>query len=186
MKMGGGAVKAKGKPTNPINEEIDGKEYKELRIVGPDGEAIGIMTRVEAQSYADGRNLDLVLIAPQGNPPVARVMDYGKFRFEQTKKEKAQRSAQKQIELKEVRLSLSIDQNDLNTKIAHANSFLEKGDKVKVTIRFKGREVTHVSLGEKLMERFAEGCADLGTPEKSPKLEGRNFTVMMQPKNRKQ
>ncbi|GHU45483.1 translation initiation factor IF-3 [Clostridia bacterium] len=184
--MGGGALKSKGKPANPINDEIRGSEYNELRVVGPDSEALGIMQRTEAQALADSKNLDLVLIAPQGNPPVARVMDYGKFRFEQTKKEKAQKSAQKQIELKEVRLSLNIDQNDLSTKIAHANSFLEKGDKVKLTIRFKGREVTHVSLGEKLIERFEEGCAEFGIPEKSPKLEGRNFTVIMQPKNKKQ
>jgi len=131
---------------------------------------------------ADAKNLDLVLIAPQGNPPVCRVMDYGKFRFEQSKREKEQRKSQKHIELKEVRMSLNIDTADLNTKVNNALKFLKGGDKVKVTIRFKGREMTHPKLGEKLMERFVEACAEFGTPEKASKFEGRNLNLILAPK----
>jgi len=153
-----------------------------VRVVGEDNEALGVMKRVEAQEMADTKNLDLVLIAPQGNPPVCRIMDYGKFRFEQSKREKEQRKSQKHVELKEVRMSLNIGDNDFNTKVGSALKFLKSGDKVKVTIRFKGREMTHPKLGEKLMVRFVDACAELGVSEKPSKFEGRNLNIILAPK----
>ena len=140
------------------------------------------MKRKKAQDMADAKNLDLVLIAPQGNPPVCRIMDYGKFRFEQSKREKELKKNQKHVELKEVRMSLNIDTNDLNTKVGNAVKFLKSGDKVKVTIRFKGREMTHPKLGEQLMTKFTSACAEFGTPEKASKFEGRNLNVILAPK----
>lgn len=165
-----------------INDEI---QEKQLRVIGADGEALGILSKDEAQSLADSKNLDLVLIAPQGNPPVCRIMDYGKYRFELSKREKDMKKNQKQIELKEVRLSLNIDTNDFTTKVNHAIKFLKAGDKVKVTIRFKGREMTHLSLGETLMGKFREACSEYGTAEKPTKLEGRSFIVILNPKAEK-
>ena len=162
-----------------VNEQI---QADEIRVLGEDNEALGIMKRIEAQGIADTKNLDLVLIAPQGNPPVCRIMDYGKFRFEQSKKEKELRKNQKHVELKEVRMSLNIDDNDLKTKVGNAVKFLKHGDKVKVTIRFKGREMTHPKLGEKLMGRFVEACAEYGSSEKPSKFEGRNLHVILAPK----
>jgi translation initiation factor IF-3 len=155
----------------------------QVRVVGENGEALGIMSSQDAQELADKANLDLVLIAPQGNPPVCRIMDYGKHRFEQSKREKDQRKHQQQTQLKEVRLSLNIDEHDLNTKAKHAIKFLKAGDKVKVTIRFKGREVTHLDLGRKLMERFKEVCSEFGVGDEKPsKLEGRFYTAILHPK----
>ena len=167
------------------NEQITCAEVRAL--IGNEKKELGIMKRAEAQAIADEKNVDLVLIAPQGNPPVVHIIDYGKLRFEQSKKEKEMRKLQKQAVLKEVRLSLNIDDNDLKTKLGHAREFLENGDKVKVTVRFKGREITHGFLGENLMKRVAELCADLGTPDKTPKLEGRNLTMIILPiKGKKQ
>jgi translation initiation factor IF-3 len=144
------------------------------------------MSGKDAQELAEKANLDLVLIAPQGNPPVCRIMDYGKHRFEQSKREKDQRKHQQQTQLKEVRLSLNIDDHDLNTKANHAKKFLKAGDKVKVTIRFKGREVTHLDLGRKLMERFKEICSEFGVGDEKPsKLEGRFYTAILYPKTEK-
>lgn len=140
------------------------------------------MKRTEAQRLADEASMDLVLIAPQGNPPVCRIMDYGKFRFEQSKRDKELKKNQKQVELKEVRMFLNIDTNDLNVKTSNANKFLKNGDKVKVTIRFKGREMTHPKLGEALMKRIKEACAEYGVPEKPSKFEGRNFSMVLAPK----
>lgn len=141
------------------------------------------MSSKEAQELADKVELDLVLIAPQGNPPVCRIMDYGKHRFEQSKREKDQRKNQQQTQLKEVRLSLNIDIHDLSTKANHAKKFLKAGDKVKVTIRFKGREVTHIDLGRKLMEKFKELCSEYGVGDEKPsKLEGKFFTTILFPK----
>ncbi|MCL1823250.1 MAG: translation initiation factor IF-3 [Oscillospiraceae bacterium] len=162
-----------------INDEI---KTDEVRVLGEDNEALGIMKRRQAQDMADAKNLDLVLIAPQGNPPVCRIMDYGKFRFEQSKREKELRKNQKHVELKEVRMSLNIDTNDFNTKVGSAAKFLKAGDKVKVTIRFKGREMTHPKLGEQLMVKFVEACAEHGTSEKPSKFEGRNLNVILAPR----
>lgn len=153
-----------------------------MRVLGADNEALGIMKRIAAQDMADAKNMDLVLIAPQGNPPVCRIMDYGKFRFEQSKREKELRKNQKHIELKEVRMSLNIDTADFNTKVGHAVKFLKAGDKVKITIRFKGREMTHPKLGEQLMKRFVEACTEFGAGEKPSKFEGRNLNVILAPK----
>jgi len=162
-----------------INDEI---EAEEVRVIGEDNEPLGVMKRKTAQEMADAKNFDLVLIAPQGNPPVCRIMDYGKYRFEQSKREKELRKNQKQVELKEVRMSLNIDTNDFNTKVGSAVKFLKGGDKVKVTIRFKGREMTHPKLGEKLMARFVEACTEHGSAEKPSKMEGRNLNVILAPK----
>lgn len=152
-------------------------------MVGEDGEPLGIMSGKDAQDLADNANLDLVMIAPQGNPPVCKIMDYGKYRFDQSKREKDQRKHQQQTELKEVRLSLNIDDHDFTTKTNHAKKFLKQGSKVKVTIRFKGREVTHFNLGQKLMERFKQECSEFGVSDEKPsKLEGRFYTSIISPK----
>lgn len=154
----------------------------DVRIVGEENEAIGIMRLSEALALADDGNADLVLIAPQGNPPVCRVMDYGKFKFEQSKRDKELRKNQKQSELKEVRMSLNIDDNDLNTKTGNIIKFLKSGDKVKITIRFRGREMTHPKLGDELMEKIKTACAEHGVSEKPSKFEGRNFFLILSPK----
>ncbi|MDR0222849.1 MAG: translation initiation factor IF-3 [Oscillospiraceae bacterium] len=166
-----------------VNDDI---RLPEVRVVGEKGEALGIMSGRDAQALADKADLDLVLIAPQGVPPVCRIMDYGKYRFEQSKREKDQRKNQQQTQLKEVRLSLNIDTNDFNTKVNHAIKFLKAGDKVKVTIRFKGREVTHLNLGKKLMEKFKEACSEAGVSDEKPsKLEGRFYAAVILPKTDK-
>jgi len=167
-----------------VNNEI---REQQVRLVGEDGEPIGIVSGREAQELADKANLDLVMIAPQGNPPVCRIMDYGKFRFDQSKREKDQRKNQQQTILKEVRLSLNIDDHDFMTKANHAKKFLKQGSKVKVTIRFKGREVTHFDLGRKLMERFKLECSEFGVSDDKPsKLEGRFYTAIIIPTVEKQ
>jgi translation initiation factor IF-3 len=142
---------------------------------------MGVMSASAALKLAEDANLDLVKIAPTANPPVCRVMDYGKYRFEQAKKEKENRKNQKVVEIKEVRLSLNIDTNDFNTKCKNASKFLSKGDKVKVTVRFRGREVTHSEIGETLLARFAENCKEFGSVERPAKLEGRNMTMFLAP-----
>lgn len=159
-----------------INEEI---REKELRVIGDDGSQLGILSNKAAMDLAIEKNLDLVKIAPQAVPPVCRIMDYGKFRFEQSKREKEARKNQKVIELKEVRLSLNIDTHDFETKVGHAKRFLSDGNKVKVSIRFRGREMAHASLGGDTMRRFAEACSELGTVEKLPKLEGRSMIMFL-------
>jgi translation initiation factor IF-3 len=172
--------KNSGKNSYPVNNEI---QQPQVRLIGADGEPVGIVSGKEAQELADKANLDLVMIAAQGNPPVCRIMDYGKYRFDQSKREKDQRKSQQQTLLKEVRLSLNIDDHDFMTKVGHARKFLKAGDKVKVTIRFKGREVTHLDLGRKLMERFKQECAEFGNfDEKPSKLEGRFYTTVLFPK----
>ncbi|HIT19746.1 MAG TPA: translation initiation factor IF-3 [Candidatus Fimivivens faecavium] len=159
-----------------INEEI---RDKEVRVIDSDGTQLGILPTSEAQRISQEKNLDLVKIAPQATPPVCRIMDYGKYRFEQAKREKEAKKNQKVIEIKEVRLSLNIDTNDLNTKIGHAIRFLKDGDKVKVSIRFRGREMAHSQLGIGVMERFAQAIAEYGVVEKPPKLEGRNMLMFI-------
>ena len=165
-----------------INEEI---HEKEVRVIGVDGEQLGVMSSDEALAKAEQDELDLVLIAPQGNPPVCRIMDYGKYRFEQAKKEKEARKNQRMVETKEIRLSLNIDVADFNTKAKHAMRFLQEGNKVKVSIRFRGREMGHPEIGLDTMNRFAETCSELGAVEKPAKMEGRNMLMFLAPKSAK-
>lgn len=165
-----------------INEEI---RDKEVRLVADDGEQLGIVPFKEALDIAVQRGMDLVKIAPQAQPPVCRIMDYGKFRFEQAKREKEARKNQRIVEIKEIRLTPGIDIGDLTTKVKNACKFLKGGDKVKVSVRFRGREVTHSSLGLELLQRFAELCVEFGTVEKQPKLEGRQMHMFLAPKKDK-
>ncbi|MCL2087973.1 MAG: translation initiation factor IF-3 [Oscillospiraceae bacterium] len=162
-----------------INENI---RDKEVRVVGDDGSQLGIMSAKEAMQLAGQQNLDLVKIAPMASPPVCRIMNYGKYKFEQSKREKEARKHQKIIEVKEIRLSLNIDTHDFNTKLNHAIKFLQAGDKVKVSIRFRGREMAHTNLGSNTMNRFAEAIAEHGTSENRPKLDGRSMTMLISPK----
>ncbi|MBQ7834334.1 MAG: translation initiation factor IF-3 [Ruminiclostridium sp.] len=164
-----------------INEEI---HEKEVRVIGADGEQLGVMSSDEALERAEQEELDLVLIAPQGNPPVCRIMDYGKYRFEQSKREKEARKNQKQAELKEIQMSLNIDTNDFNTKVNQAVKFLKNGDKVRIKVRFRrARELSHMNLGEELMGKFMEACAEYGASEKPAKLEGKNYMAVLAPKS---
>ena len=165
-----------------INEEINDKE---LRVVTDDGEQLGIMSAKEALKIAEERDLDLVKIAPGAKPPVCKIMDYGKYRFEQSKREKEAKKNQRVIETKEIQLSLNIDSHDFNTKANHAKKFLESGKKVKVVIRFKGREMAHKEYVYEPMERFAEACQEVGNVEKPAKLEGRNMMMFLAPKSSK-
>lgn len=151
-------------------------------MIASDGAQLGIMPLADAQRLAVEQNLDLVLIAAQAKPPVAKIMDYGKYRFEQAKREKEAKKNQKVINIKEVQLSLNIDTHDFDTKRNAAVKFLSKGDKVKVSIRFRGREMGHSQYGYDLMERFAEGCAEISNVEKPAKLEGRNMLMFLAPK----
>lgn len=162
-----------------INEEI---RDKELRVVSQDGEQLGILPLAEAMQLAEDSNLDLVKIAPQAKPPVCKIMDYGKYRFEQSKRDKEVRKNQKIVEIKEIRLSLNIDIHDFNTKLDRARKFLQAGDKVKASIRFRGREMAHPKNGLVTMERFAEACADVAAVEKAAKLEGRQMLMFLAPK----
>ena len=171
-----------GKLEHQINEEI---RDKELRVIGADGSQLGIMTSSDALALAEEKDLDLVKIAPNAVPPVCKIMDYGKFRFEQLKKEKEAKKNQRVVEVKEIRMSPSIDTNDLNTKIKNAMKFLNDGNRVKVTVRFRGREMAHTSLGEVLLKQFGESCAEVATVEKGAKLEGRNMSMFLSPKNSK-
>ena len=161
-----------------INEQI---RDKEVRLIGENGEQLGIMSAKDAYKMARDAELDLVKIAPTAKPPVCKIMDYGKFRFEQAKREKEARKNQRVVEIKEIRLTPNIDVGDLNTKVKNACRFLKDGDKVKVSVRFRGREVTHASLGQDLLHRFAELCAECSTVEKQPKLEGRQMLMFLAP-----
>ena len=161
-----------------INEEI---RDKEVRLISNDGEQLGIVAIQKAQEIAVEKGMDLVKIAPQAKPPVCKIMDYGKFRFEQAKREKEARKNQRVVEIKEIRLTPNIDIGDMNTKVKNACRFLKDGDKVKVSVRFRGREVTHSSLGQDLLHRFAELCSECSTVEKQPKLEGRQMLMFLAP-----
>ncbi|MEG0768861.1 MAG: translation initiation factor IF-3 [Ruthenibacterium sp.] len=161
-------------------EMNEGIRDKEIRVIDADGSQLGVMTTRDAMQRAEEQSLDLVKIAPQGVPPVCKIMDYGKFRFEQQKKEKEARKNQKVVEIKEIRLSLNIDTNDFNTKVAHAKKFLEGGDKIKASIRFRGREMAHTDLGLAVQKRFAEALPD-AVIEKQPKLEGRSMQMFLAP-----
>lgn len=162
-----------------INEEI---RDKEVRLIDSDGSQMGIVSIQQAMETAMQRGLDLVKIAPKAEPPVCRVMDYGKFRFEQAKKEKEARKNQKVVDIKEVRLSAKIDVADFNVRVKQAEKFLKGGDKVKASIRFRGREMAHTDIGLTVMQRFAEACAEFGTVEKAAKLEGRQMLMFIAPK----
>ncbi len=162
-----------------INERI---RADKVRLIGHDGEQVGIVSVMEAQNYADRLNLDLVEVAPQADPPVCKVMDYGKYRYEQEQKAKEARKKQTTINIKEIKLRPKIDEHDFQTKKGHVERFLKKGDKVKVTIMFRGRELVHPHLGEKLLRRMAEELEELGEIESEPNLDGRNMVMMMAPR----
>lgn len=159
-----------------INEEI---KDKEVRVIADDGAQLGIMPAKDALQMAAAKNLDLVKIAPQATPPVCRIMDYGKYKFDQQKREKEARKNQKVIELKEVQLSLNIDTHDFETKVNHAIRFLKAGNKVKVSIRFRGREMVHPERGLDIMQQFADACAEYGNVEKAAKMENRNMLMFL-------
>ena len=162
-----------------INEEILDRE---VRLIVAEGEQLGIMSAAAALKIAVERELDLVKIAPGSNPPVCKIMDYGKFRFEQTKKEKEAKKNQRVIEIKEIRMSPGIDTNDFNTKLKNGQKFLADGDRVKVSVRFRGREMAHTEIGAQLLKDFAAKCADIANMDKAPKLEGRNMSMFLSPK----
>ena len=161
-----------------INEEI---KAKEVRVVGLEGDPIGIMTPEAALKLAYDQGYDLVLMAPQAQPPVCRIMDYGKYRFERDKKEKEAKKKQQVIELKEIQLSCRIDTHDFETKVRHAVKFLESGTKVRVLMRFKGREMSHVGIGQEIMTKFREACEEVGTVDKAPVLDGRIMSMVVSP-----
>ncbi|WP_178198411.1 translation initiation factor IF-3 [Ligilactobacillus sp. Marseille-Q7487] len=166
-----------------VNEGI---RAKELRLIGDDGEQLGIKTKQEALNLAEQANLDLVLVAPKAKPPVAKIMDYGKYRFELQKKQREARKKQKVVNIKEVRLSPTIDTNDFNTKMKNARKFLAKGDKVKVSIRFKGRAITHKEIGRDVLNKFADETQDVATVESKAKMDGRSMFLMLAPKAEKE
>ncbi|MBP0724025.1 translation initiation factor IF-3 [Bacillus sp. RG28] len=163
----------------------DGIRAREVRLIGQNGDQLGIKTRQEALELAANVNLDLVMVAPTAKPPVCRIMDYGKFRFEQQKKDKENRKNQKIISMKEVRLSPTIEEHDFNTKLRNAIKFLENGDKVKASIRFKGRAITHKEIGQRVLDRFSAACNEVATVESHPKMDGRSMFLVLAPKNEK-
>ena len=165
-----------------INDEI---REKEVRVIDSDGAQLGIISLKDALAIAAEKNLDLVEIAPTANPHVCRIMDYGKYKFEQMKREKEAKKNQKVIEVKEIRLSLNIDTNDFNTKLKQAIKFLKDGNKVKVSVRFRGREMAHPELGTEMVQRFADGAAEFGSVDKMPKLEGRSMVMIISSKTGK-
>lgn len=170
------------KEAQQINDEI---RDKELRVISATGEQLGIMSAKEALKIAEDNDLDLVKIAPQAKPPVCKIMDYSKYRYEQAKREKENRKNQKQIEMKEIRLSVTIDIGDFNTKVNQAKKFLASGHKLKVSIRLKGRMMVHSDLGVDNMNRFAEALAEEANVDKAPKLEGRQILMFLSPKQGK-
>ena len=159
-----------------INEQI---RDKEIRLIGSNGEQLGIMSARDAMKIAREAELDLVKIAPTAKPPVCKIIDYGKYKYEQARKEKEAKKKQRTIEIKEVRLSPNIEENDLNTKVGAAKKFIQKGDKVKVTLRFRGREMAHMANSRHVLDDFAELLADVATVEKAPKVEGRSMTMFL-------
>ena len=162
-----------------INEQI---RDREIRLIGEDGEQLGIMSAREAMKIAREAELDLVKIAPAAKPPVCKIIDYGKYKYEQARKEKEAKKKQKTVEVKEVRLSPNIDTNDLNTKINNAKKFISKGNKVKVTLRFRGREMAHISSSAHVLDDFAKMLEDIAQVSKAAKLEGRNMTMFLEKK----
>ena len=162
-----------------LNEDI---RDSEIRLIGSTGEQLGIMSAAQAQRIADEQGLDLVKISPQATPPVCKLMDYGKFRFEQGKREKEARKNQHVVEIKEIRMSPSIDVNDFNVKLRNAQKFLADGNRCKITVRFRGREMAHTNIGQDLLLKFAESCGETAVMDKSPKLEGRHMSIFLSPK----
>ena len=165
-----------------INEEI---RDSEIRLISAAGEQLGIMSAAQAQHIADEQGLDLVKISPQATPPVCRLMDYGKFRFEQAKREKEAKKNQHVVEIKEVRMSPGIDVGDFNTKLKNAQKFITDGNRVKVSVRFRGREMAHTDIGRDLLVRFAEAVAEVANLDKEPKMEGRSMSIFLSPKTGK-
>ena len=167
--------------THQLNEDI---RDKEVRLIGTDGEQLGIMSSEKALAIADEKGLDLVKISPQATPPVCKLMDYGKFRFEQGKREKEARKNQHVVEIKEIRMSPGIDIGDFNVKLKNAQKFLTEGNRVKVSVRFRGREMAHTDIGRNLLDKFAEQCAEVAVLDKGAKLEGRHMSIFLSPKNK--
>ena len=165
-----------------LNEDI---RDSEIRLIGSTGEQLGIMSAAQAQRIADEQGLDLVKISPQATPPVCKLMDYGKFRFEQGPREQEAKKNQHVVEIKEIRMSPGIDVGDFNTKLKNAQKFLADGNRVKVSVRFRGREMAHTDIGKDLLVRFAEQCAEVATLDKEPKLEGRSMSIFLSPKTGK-
>ncbi|AMV67850.1 Translation initiation factor 3 [Pediococcus damnosus] len=159
----------------------NGIRAREVRLIGDDGTQLGVKSKQEALDLADRAELDLVLVSPKAKPPVAKIMDYGKYRFELQKKQHEARKRQKTISIKEVRLSPTIDTNDFNTKLKNAKKFLAKGDKVRVSIRFKGRAITHKEIGREVLNRMAKAASDVATIEQYPKMDGRSMFLMLAP-----
>ncbi len=170
------------KDQTQVNEKI---RARELRVIGQNGDQLGIKSKQDALEMAERLNLDVVIVAPNAKPPVARIMDYGKYKFEQQKKEKEMKKKQKVINIKEIRLSPTIEEHDFNTKLKNGRKFLTKGDKVKVSIRFRGRAITHKEIGQRVLENFADECKDIATVEQKPKMEGRQMFLMLAPINEK-
>ena len=165
-----------------LNEDIHDKE---IRLIGSDGEQMGIVSSEEELKIADAQGLDLVKISPQANPPVCKLMNYGKFRFEQSKREKEARKNQRVVEVKEIRMSPGIDIGDFNTKLKNAQKFIADGNRVKVSVRFRGREMAHTDIGRALLDKFAEQCAETASLDKGAKLEGRMMSIFLSPKTGK-
>ncbi len=173
------AIAAKDSKDLQINEEI---RDKEIRVIGSDGSQLGLMSARDAQKIATEQNLDLVKIAPQATPPVCKIMDYGKYVFEQAKREKEAKKNQKTVEIKEIRMFSGIDTHDFDTKVNQAVKFLKGGDKVKVSVRFRRRAIAHPQIGEELLEKFRDACAEYGAVDKPAKMEGRAIVMFMAPK----
>lgn len=167
------------KQVHELNENIGDKE---IRLIGAAGEQLGIMAPAQALRIAEEQNLDLVKISPQAKPPVCKLMNYGKFRFEQSKREKEARKNQHVVEIKEIRMSPGIDIGDFNTKLRNAQKFIADGNRVKVSVRFRGREMAHTDIGRDLLTRFAEQCADIANLDRPAKLEGRMMSIFLSPK----
>jgi translation initiation factor IF-3 len=162
-----------------VNHEI---KAREVRLIGPDGKQLGIMSLKDALRHAQDAQLDLVKIASDAKPPVCKVMDFGKFKYEQSKREKEARKNQKIINIKEIRMNPTIDEHDFQVRLKNTLKFLKDGDKVKVSIRFRGRQMAHTKLGEEVLNKMAENIKELGVVEKAPKMEGRNMIMILSPK----
>ena len=177
--LSNGGATVISKVEHELNEEI---RDKEIRLIGEDGEQLGIVSSAEGLHIAEEKGLDLVKISPQATPPVCKLMNYGKFKFERSKKEKEARKNQHVVEIKEIRMSPSIGENDFLVKLKNGQKFLTDGDRVKVTVRFRGREMAHTNIGEQLLRDFAAKCSELANLDKQPKLEGRNMSIFLSPK----